>query len=316
MAVKTPFSSSDFAEILAQYSLGSYTKAEAIAKGTVQTNFIVYTAQGKFVFRYYENRSEASVRFECELLKHLAAHHYPCPRPLKRTDDTYVGLYRGKPYMLFTFIDGTHIDNLTDAQQQQLIQYAAALQNVTNAFDPPYKAQRWNYDVDLCRTLAHRETEKINTPNAHEKFAWLDQTLSTLELPETLPKGICHCDFDLSNILFREDKFVALLDFDDANYTYLTFDLVGLMEYGAWPHQADALNMKLAHAIVQSYTKHRPLSALEQHHLFDVYKLSILIDCVWFFERGHVSDFYEKRKIDFLNSTGREGFKEALFPTH
>ena len=59
--------------------------------------------------------------------------------------------------------------------------------------------------------------------------------------------------------------------------------------------------------------KHRPLNNNEKRHLFDVYKLSILIDCVWYFKRGNVSDFYEKRKIDYLNNLGREEFYDKVF---
>jgi len=51
----------------------------------------------------------------------------------------------------------------------------------------------------------------------------------------------------------------------------------------------------------------------EKKYLFDVFKLSILFDCIWFFERGDVEDFFEKRKIDYLNSLGRENFYNEIF---
>jgi hypothetical protein len=73
------------------------------------------------------------------------------------------------------------------------------------------------------------------------------------------------------------------------------------------------LNFEVAWRIVAIYEKYRPLAALEKRHLFDVYKLSILIDCVWYFERGNSTDFYEKRKIDFLNSVGRDSFYKRIF---
>ncbi len=50
MAVKTPFTQQDFASILSQYDLGTYTQSEAVRQGTVQTNFFIQTTQGKFVF--------------------------------------------------------------------------------------------------------------------------------------------------------------------------------------------------------------------------------------------------------------------------
>nr|WP_026560634.1 phosphotransferase [Bacillus sp. J37] len=135
-----------------------------------------------------------------------------------------------------------------------------------------------------------------------------------LELPQPLSKGICHSDFHISNILYNNDKFVALLDFDDANYTYLLFDLVGLIESWAWTYNKyEVINLTVAKKIIEEYTKHRPLSNVEQKHLFDVYKLSIFIDSVWFFERGDAEDFYEKRKIDYLDQLGRENFYNVLF---
>ena len=33
--------------------------------------------------------------------------------------------------------------------------------------------------------------------------------------------------------------------------------------------------------------------------------LSIFIDSVWFFERGEAEEFYEKRKIDYLDHLDR-----------
>ena len=131
---------------------------------------------------------------------------------------------------------------------------------------------------DLCRELARAEAARLDTQNTYRKLAWLAHELSTLDLPPSLPKGICHCDFHFSNVLFQGEEFVALLDFDDANRTFLPFDLVGLVESWAWPDEAEALDLAEARRIVQAYGQHRPLSAAEQQHLYDVYKLSILFD--------------------------------------
>ncbi len=74
--------------------------------------------------------------------------------------------------------------------------------------------------------MARRKAKAIGTANAKNKLKWFESELSKLSLPKSLPKGICHCDFHFSNVLFTKGKFSALIDFDDANYTFLTFDLV------------------------------------------------------------------------------------------
>jgi homoserine kinase type II len=313
MAAKTPFSPNEFVTMLAPYALGDYLHAEAIAQGTVQTNYYIATTQGKVVLRYYENRARESVLFESHLLAYLKKQGYPCPAPLKNRHGATVGLLHNKPYVLFEFMQGRPIEQPTADHRQQLIQKAAELQQLTRAYRPRYKAYRWNYSVDLCRTLAQSAATKIDTQTAQEKLTWLEQQLAALHLPRSLPKGICHCDFHFSNVLFHGDHFAALLDFDDANYTYLLFDLVGLIEAGAWAHPAETLDLPQARAIVQEYQKHRRLNATEQRHLYDVYKLSILFDCVWYFGRGDAGDFYEKRKIEFLNDMSRERFFNEIF---
>ncbi len=314
MVVKTLFTRDDFIDILAQYDLGAYVRSDPIPQGTVQTNYVLQTTQGKYVFRYYENRSRGSVLFESDLLAYLTAHRYPCPTQVKNTQGRYVGDYRHKPYIIFEFLEGQPIEDPSAYHWQQLIQKAAELQTVTQGYCSPYTEHRWNYDPALCRTLARAEATKLNTSSAWEKFAWLVHELTMLDLPLSLPRGICHCDFHFSNVLFQGDELVALLDFDDANYTFRQFDLVGLIEYWAWPWSAEILDVAKARSVVQAYRKHRPMPLIEQRHLYDVYKLSILFDCVWYFGRGDADDFREKMKVDGLTTMGRQRFFDELFP--
>jgi homoserine kinase type II len=313
MAVKTHFSTKDFENILSQYSLGTFTKSKPISQGTVQTNYLIHTRQGKYVFRYYENRAPESVLFESELLTYLKSRQYPCPAPIPDQQGACVGTYQGKSFVIFEFVAGHHIDHPTEHHKQQLIQKVAELQILTRDYQPRYLAYRLNYDITHCRDLAALEAKKISTQEALEKFAWLDFQLSNLDLPDSLPKGICHCDFHFSNVLFRDDQFIGLIDFDDANYTYLIFDLVSLIDSWAWPFQSDRLDLAQAREIVQAYNAHRPLRSIERRHIFDVHKLSILFDCIWFFGRGNANNLYEKRKIEFLDDLGREQYAATHF---
>lgn len=313
MAVKTEFTKDDLTTILLQYHLGDYSRSERIQQGTVQTNYFLQTTKGKFVLRYYENRSRKSVLFESDLLEYLARFQYPCPSQIKNRQGSAVSAYNDKPYVIFAWVEGHSIEKPTARQCRQLIRKAAELQQITRQFRSPYTSYRMNYNPDLCLTLAQEQAAGLDSENARAKLAWLEHELIALELPPSVPKGICHCDFHFSNVLFKGDELAALLDFDDANYTYLQFDLVGLMEYGAWPHPLDFLDIAKARSIVREYEKYRPLSEIERIHLFDVYKLSILFDCVWYFSRGTANNFYEKRKIDALIEMGRQRFLDGLF---
>jgi Ser/Thr protein kinase RdoA (MazF antagonist) len=314
MAVKTKFSKQELTQLFTNYHLGDYIDSQPITEGTVQTNYKVQTTNGQFVFRYYENRTMNSVLFETNLLSYLKNHNYPCPEPFINNTGGFVGIYQLKPYVVFNYIDGHHIGEPNERQKKLLIQKAAELHAITQNYSPVHKESRWNYSVDFCREQAQQASERIDSSNSKKKCSWIEKGLLELNLPPSLPMGICHTDFHTSNILYHNDEFVALLDFDDANYTYLLFDLVGLIESWAWTHDKyEVINLNEAKKIIAEYTKHRPLTSVEKMHLFDVYKLSILIDSVWFLDRGNAEDFYEKRKIDYLEDLGRKKFYKELF---
>ncbi|MAS36737.1 MAG: homoserine kinase [Anaerolineaceae bacterium] len=323
MAVKSNFSNDDFVSILSNYDLGDFEAAQPLTNGTVQTNFLLQTGSGKYVFRYYENRPLGSVLFESNLINYLTAKRYPCPAAFSNRDGEFVGLFAEKPYIIFEYVDGEHLETLSDDQKSQLIHHVAELHNITQTYEPSYQEHRWNYDVDLCRTLAQEAAAKQASRNARYKLAWFEAELSALDLPDTLPKGICHCDFHPSNVLFQNGVFKALLDFDDANYTFLSFDLASLMnpfvpgfDWNSWFHfrpDENVFDFTEAKSVAQAYMRHRPLTADEKTHLFDMFKLTVMFDCVWYFARGAAHDFFEKRKIDYLNQLGRSRFYHEIF---
>jgi len=73
------------------------------------------------------------------------------------------------------------------------------------------------------------------------------------------------------------------------------------------------LDFKVSRKKVYEYSCFRSLNNIEKLHLYGMYKLSILVDCLWYFGRGKSSDFYEKKKIGFLHRLGRDEFYCKLF---
>lgn len=321
MVVKTNIKKEEFINLLSEYDIGKLVYIKPIKKGTVQSNFLIKTTKGKFIFRYYENRKKNSVLFEANLIDYLNRKNYPCPAIYKNKKRKFIGIYKNKPYAIFEFVEGKHIEKPGKKQETELIKEVAKLHILTKNYKSPYTKYRWNYSKEFCKRIAIIKSKEINTKNSKEKLKWLLSELSRLKLPKSLPKGVCHCDFHFSNVLFSNGKFKALIDFDDANYTYLTYDLISLIEPFIFDHDTwikyrnedNVFDFKQSKKIVSEYMRYRHLTKDEKKYLFDVYKLSILIDCLWYFKRGYVVDFYEKRKIDYLNRLGRDNFYKEIF---
>ncbi len=323
MVAKTKFFKIDFEAILSNYDLGRYKRSRAFVNGNVQTNYLLITTNGRFVLRYYNGRPKDSVLFEINIIGYLKNKKYQCPAPFKNKYKEFVSMYKEKPYVIFEFMEGQHLKKPNKTQRNQLVKKVAELHNITQYYKPINKQSRWNYGVEFCRELSQNKAEELNTVNSKKKLKWYEKELLKIDIPKSLPKGICHCDFHFSNILFKAGKFNALIDFDDANYTFLIFDLAGLIspfvksyDWNTWhkfKKDANVFDFNETREIVSEYMKYRPLNDSEKRHLYDVFKLSVMLDCLWRFERGQADDFFEKRKIEYLNSLGRQEFYNRIF---
>jgi hypothetical protein len=138
-----------------------------------------------------------------------------------------------------------------------------------------------------------------------EQKEWLQESLKLIYIE--------HHASSVFELIYSPDRLCSSLA--SVLYEGMEVGKGGLIESWAWRHDKDTvLNFSEAKKVLSEYTKYRPLTNVEEIHLFDVYKLSILFDCVWYFERGDVMiDFFEKRKFDFLDHLGREVFYQVLY---
>ena len=268
------------------------------------------TTRGEFVFRYYESRSEQYARFEVNLLEYLVKQGYPCPRPIKKLQNGFVGIYNERPFALFEFLEGEHSEN--ERNGPQIAQALGNLHSLTEGYRPEYYEVRDTYDPTSCWNNATLSATRIPAQTeAEERLAWLKAELEKLELPSDLPKGVCHCDTHPSNFLYKNSRLVAVLDFDDASYVWLLYDVANLIYFWAWPDKGELL-FDRARELVGAYEHQRALTEIEKQHLYDVLKMVTFMGIGWFL---HDDDDYSnsKRKVGLLNSFGREAFYSRMF---
>jgi homoserine kinase type II len=310
MAVKTLFSSNDFQSILAHYDLGDFQDWGSFKTGAVQTNLLLETSKGKAVLRYYESRTENYARFEMNVLAYLTQHDYPCPAPIKNKQGEYIGSYQNKPFGLLEFLEGEHSDR--ESHGGQIAAALGKLHTLTIDYKPEYFEARDTYDPASCIRNAMTGVKKIRSEfEANERLGWLKTELNRLQFPETLPKGVCHCDTHPSNFLYKANKLVAVLDFDDASYVYLLYDIANMLFFWAWPDKGE-LSFEKAKELLKVYEQHRKLTEEEKHHLFDVLQMVNFMGIGWFIDND---DIYtnSRRKTEFLNALSREVFYTRLF---
>jgi homoserine kinase type II len=309
MAVKTQFSADELRAILCSYDLGEYIDSQGFDRGADQTNIRITTSGGTYAFRYYEKRPEEYVRFEIGLLHFLGSKSYPCPAPMQRKDGSYFSLHNSKIYVLFSFLDGEHNDNPTN---YQLVAPALPqLHNLTLGQKLEFSDARTPYGIDYARSSAEANAKAMaDSEEAQARLAWFKAELETINIPNDLPKGVCHCDTNPSNFLYKDGKLSAVLDFDQSAYIWAIYDVAQMIYWWTWPNEGH-IQLEESRNLVAQYETVRKLSDDETQHLFDMLKLVHLQGIGW--GLGDDSFPNDKRKVVELNTIGRDKFYQAIF---
>jgi homoserine kinase type II len=310
MAMQTTLSEDDFAEILSQYDLGEYRGFEKFATGPVQTTVLLFTNLGKYVLRYYENRTEKHVLFEVNLVNHLRKHGYPVPAIIKNSSGDFYGTYKSKPYSVIEYVEGEHLHNPNDcfdeAQLSNVVEVVARLHVLTQNYNPVNLTDREEFDAVYCLGEYKKRTR---TKDKEARETWIKSRLGELEFPADLPRAICHADLNYGNFLFRDGRIAAVLDFDVSFHTAVIYDVASLLYWWGGSLKS-GFNAERASLIVRQYLRHRSLSEPEKKHIYDALKLITLLGIGW----SEEGDFEESEKsIEHLTTLGRNGFYDALF---
>ncbi len=310
MAVKTNFTPTDFKGILSQYDIGEYVRFKPFEQGTDQTNLLLTTTLRDVVLRYYEKRTFDYAKFEIELLHYLAKYSYPCAAPIASKEGRYVGTYKEKPFALFELLQGEHSEN--PENYLQVAGTIGKLHTLTINYKPTSGLTRPTYNAEYCWSWAQKSVKRIKShAEAQKRLTWMKEELGQLELPASLPNGTCHGDLNPFNFLYEQCKLSSVLDFDQASYTWLLYDVGQLIYWWTWPNKGD-IDFDQSRKLIEQYEKQRPMTDAERLHLFDGLKLVILIGIGWSLDEdeGYAN---ARRKVELLHTFSREGFYKNIF---
>jgi homoserine kinase type II len=315
MAIKTDISSEDMKIIFTSYDLGSPIKISPLSRGDVNTNYKVQTENGRYVFRLYEDRSLLHVRFEEEVLAFLEnlsaiSTAYIIPQ---KTGET-IGNYKNKPFGVFQFLEGEHLTqedvNEYNIYVTEIVRAIATLNKATENATFSNKQFVESCAPEDCWNTAQKNAERLDSDAIRkDRLDWTKAELNKIQLPNTLPKCICHRDPNLNNFLFLGKSLRGLIDFDMASYSCAVCDIGSLVYWLAWENR-DSLDFGLTRKIIEDYETIRPLSLLEKKHIIDGLKMVIMMGAGWYI--AEPEGFLDRAKVQFLNRLGRDSFNQAI----
>lgn len=259
MAVYTVLNIKDITTILTKYNLIPL-HYEGIKDGILNTNYLIFTAKGKFVLRVLEgHRSYEAEKEELDFLLELND-IIPCSLPCSTKDGKILIEYNGKMMTLFYFIEG---EKLTEINEHFLSQICILLGkmhlfsknkilNRKTRIDEKYYFSK----IDMTK-VPIAEDEKKNLLSLYKKVSMIDFS--------SLPCGVIHNDIFPDNILIKDGFISGIIDFNDSSYAPFIFDLGIVINY--WiriKNFSPETEKKYIEVFLTSYESIRKLSTIEK----------------------------------------------------
>lgn len=212
MAVYTHIPAEELAELVREFDAGDLISAKGIAEGVENSNYLVETTRGRFIFTVYEKRVDTNdLPFFMAMIDHLVAKGCPVPASLKTATGDATISRNGKSMAMMEFMPGLSVSHPTPDQAlatgRVLGQLHGALQDFTWERPNTLGLEGW---LDLAAKCGD-DLDAIQ-PGLKQRVADECAFLAA-NWPADLAKSVIHADLFPDNVLMSGDQVCAVIDF-------------------------------------------------------------------------------------------------------
>jgi homoserine kinase type II len=257
-------SASDVAEILSGFGLHheGYRGHRAIAAGTINTNAAVDTGARRLFLRVNEGKAGSDVEREAAIVSHLAEQGLRTPAPLRTPAGAPYLPWGGSFVSLFPWVSGETLGRAAVGPEHARSAGAAlARLHELGADYPDHRPGRYEPD-EIDRRFQH--IALLGDPALREAVDLLGPELQRLgrERAPELPLGLIHGDLFIDNVLFEGPRVSALLDFEQASWGRLAYDIaVSVLAFG---FGREDFRADVTRAFIEGYAAARLPAAVER----------------------------------------------------
>lgn len=261
MALYTPLTDEQLAEVARQFDVGQVTKAIGIPEGSINTNYALETTRGRFFLRHTTVRTAEDLSFEAALLAHLHEANFPCPRWLPTVSGRpFFELANGRA-SLFHYLSGEERTRagFTSSQAESLGRELAKMHRETASFSK-VRPNPYGFDTVhgwVAGLSGHPDPEvAVAAMMLKGALAKVSQGSDGL-----CPRGVIHADLFMDNVKWLGDRVSAFFDFEMACHDTYLLDVA--ITLNAWCFEGN-YNTELCRAFLRAYQDERPLTEIER----------------------------------------------------
>ncbi len=243
-------------------------------------NWLVKTTAGKFVLREVSDfKKLKDIRFEIKYLNYFHKKNFPyeIPRPLKNKNSKEVIKFKGSYFWIYPFIDGKLVKKFGKKELKEVARLMADYHKILeNSKLNNHKGNSapFNKDEILEELMQYKLkcSEEIKKGRICEIFlkeaADLINILNSLNTDGylKLKQYPIHRDINPENILFKDNRVVGLIDFDNVSFINepLVKDIVIFLMYSCrMKKDKTKLDLNLSKFFIREYRKYHNLTKRE-----------------------------------------------------
>ena len=273
MSERERFNAQELLIVMSHYDIGGIQAIREYHRGSRKAPKLLITAEkGEFLLKRRAKGKDDpfKVAFSHALQLYLADKQFPLPHLIgTRGDNNSMFQHDGSVYELFEYIRGNPYDNSLEATFDSgkiLALYHKLLRDYTPEFEPAvgsyHNARSVHVGLEqlpgtLDRTQSSHDTAarkaSVTTTYLNQIYNEAAEKVEKLGLSQW-PSQILHCDWHPGNMLFRNKKVVAVIDYDAARPQQRIIDVAnGALQFSilggsddpaTWPDYPDETRYK------------------------------------------------------------------------
>jgi Ser/Thr protein kinase RdoA (MazF antagonist) len=266
----------------------------------------INTDETSYILRVGQKTNIEDIKFETELISYLNMNDFPSPKIIKTKDGDYYFKFEDITAVLFSFIEGKHIevskDKLPDAKLVFLVgKELAKFHKISKNFKPTVnKASKFKSELE--RVIANKDIFK-------ETF--LDADLLILDIKDALnfinnsidEIKIIHNDLRNHNIFFnnKENNIIGIIDYDWSCSGQIIKDVAHTALEWSFPDGINEPNMILFNQLIEGYNSISENKISVDSHIYKWVFVSALSDAATYLS-DRINDFSKNNIKSNTNS--------------
>ena len=256
------FTLEECAVVLSHFDIGAIESVQEYARGSRKApKLLIASEQGRFLLkRRARGRDDPfKVAFTHAIQLHLANKQFPLPHLIgTRKENSSVYQWRGGVYELFEYIPGQAFSHTAEASfdgGHTLALFHKLLSDFTTHYQPPTGSYHAAVVIEQGLQMLQNNLLSAGGKDLRELGEYL--VVSYTEAAKAVdaeglprwPRRICHADWHPGNMLYRDNRIVAVIDYDSSRLLAPVIDVAnGALQFSViygeedidtWPANID-----------------------------------------------------------------------------